>query len=106
MAERTAFPLRVASDGRMATVEQDSDEDVAQCLLNVGRTRPGERWDEPALGVEPLEFTERPLDLTQMTEALRRYEPRRTVEVIERTPILSDAVAQVTAELEVTFDGD
>jgi len=105
MAERLAIPMRV-HNGRLAVIEQDSDEDVAQCLLAIGRTRRGDRWDQPDMGVDPLEFHERPVDLRQFAETLRRHEPRRTVDVIERTPALADAVSRAVADLEVTFGGD
>lgn len=104
MAERIAIPMRV-QNGRLAVVEQDSDEDVAQCLLGIARTRPGQRRDQPDMGVDPLEFHERPVDRSQMLDTLRRHEPRRTVDVIESTPVLADAVSAAIADLEVTFDG-
>ena len=104
MIERLAFPMRVVN-GRLAVVEQDSDDDVAQCMTAIGRTRRGDRWDQPDMGVDPVEFHERPIDTTQMIQALRRHEPRRSVDVIETTPVLADAVSGAVAALEVTFDG-
>lgn len=102
MAERLAIPMRV-QDGRLAVVEQDSDEDVAQCLEAIGRTRRGDRFDQPDMGVDPRTFHERPVDVTQMIETLRRHEPRRTVQVIESTPLLLDAVGRAITDLEVTY---
>jgi phage baseplate assembly protein W len=105
MPARPAWPLRKTADGKLATVEQDSPEDIAQCVLAIARTRPGQRIDAPALGVDPrqLLFHERPLRLEQVRETIARHEPRATVTVVEVEPLVADALAQAAAELEIAI---
>ena len=102
MAERLAWPLRIASDGRFATVAQDSPADIEQCLTAIANSTPGVRWDALGMGIEALEFHERPLDTSQIAAALATYEPRVTLELIQTTPalrqILDAAVARLTAQ--------
>ena len=97
-------PLEIGPDGRLLTVPLDSDDDVAQCLLAIGRTRPGDRWDEPTMGAEPLTFGQAPVDTTELTRALTRYEARRPVAVIQATDRLAAAVDVVAVELTIAYE--
>lgn len=103
MSDVLKVPLQLGADGQLATVPQDSDEDVAQCLLAIGRTRPGDRWDEPSMGIAPQQFAELPLDVDELARALGRYESRRPLRVLESTPTLADVLAQVAVELTIEF---
>jgi len=100
MSKRLAWPLRLDPEtGMFATVVQHSEEDIEQCLRAISRTTPGDRWDAPGMGVDALEFGERPLDTGQIAAALATYEPRTTREIIERTPAFTGVVDGVVAEL-------
>lgn len=96
-------PLQVGPDGQLLTVPVDSDEDVAQCLLAIGRTRPGDRWDEVTMGAEPLTFGEAPVDTTELARALTRYETRRSIAVIQTAPRLAAALDQVATEITIAY---
>lgn len=75
MPERFAIPFRIAANGRLATVEQDSQEDVGQCVAMVLRHRPGDRWDYPQMGVDPQTFAES-VDVDMVADRVSRYEVR------------------------------
>jgi phage baseplate assembly protein W len=53
-----SWPLRLANTGHLATVEQDSVDDVAECVEVVLRTRPGELDFHPRFGSPDLAFRE------------------------------------------------
>lgn len=96
---RLAWPLRVDPlTGSFAVVEQDSDEDIAQCLKAIALTTPGERPDVPDMGVEDLTFGEQPLDLDQIRDTFNRHEPRVTVLASTNPDALDEALAQVGIE--------
>lgn len=46
-----SFPFRLLPNGRLATVEQDSEAQVSEALAQVVLTRPGERDLVPDFGV-------------------------------------------------------
>lgn len=104
MPDVLKVPLERGRDGHLLTVPQDSDADVAQCLLAIGRTRPGDRWDELEMGVHPQTFGEQPIDTSELAHALARYEPRRPVDITQHTPELAAAVDQVAVELSIAYD--
>lgn len=53
-----AFPLRQAADGTLAAVEQDSLDDVRQCVHVLLRTPLGARPLAPDTGVEDPTFSQ------------------------------------------------
>lgn len=51
-----SFPFRLQSNGRLATVEQDSDDHVAEELAIIVLSQPGERDLVPDFGVNDPAF--------------------------------------------------
>lgn len=70
-----ALPFRVER-GRAAVVEQDSDEDVEQCVEAVLRYRPGERPEAPDFGTPDQTHRQGGADLQELADAVSRWEPR------------------------------
>jgi phage baseplate assembly protein W len=101
MPDRLAWPLRVV-DGRLATVEQDSPEDIQQCLKAILLTRIGERPDLPEMGCAELVFGEQPLELDAIREVLARHEPRAAVLATTHPDLLDAAIAEIRLEWEPT----
>lgn len=97
MIPRLKWPLELVGTS-LATVEQDSDEDIVQCLKGVLRHRPGDRPDIPALGVPDLAFAEQPLHLEVVQEVLRRHEPRVDVLLTQDPALIDQLVAEVKVE--------
>lgn len=71
-----AIPMRRdPATGGLATVEHDSLAEVRQCAFAVLRTRPGQRIENPDLGL-PLTLHGPRLDPNQIQVTLERWEPR------------------------------
>jgi phage baseplate assembly protein W len=97
--QRFKWSMQLAS-GSLATVEQDSDEDVVQCLKAILMHRPGDRPDIPEMGIHDPTFGEQPLDLSAMHEVLRRHEPRVDV-LVQQQP---NTIEALVAEVSVNWD--
>lgn len=78
-----SYPFRVADDGSIATMTQDTIEDVAQCVMVITRTPIGSRTELPQFGIPRLEFTS-PLPLLQLLTAIYLWEPRAATLIRER----------------------
>lgn len=99
--QRLAWPLRLNPvTGSLATVDQDSDDDIAQCIKALVLTRPGSRPDLPDMGVDDMTFGEQPVDLDQLRQALGRHEPR--IGVLASTS--PDALDAALADVNVSWD--
>lgn len=94
--QRLKWPMELVG-GSFATVEQDSDEDIVQCLKAILRHRPGDRADIPEMGVPDMTFEEQPLALSGVQEVLRRHEPRVDVLLTQDPETIEQLVAEVTA---------
>lgn len=81
MTRELVWPLRLGPDGDFATVEQGSLEEVLQAVRIIALTRPGDRTDNPLLGVDEL-VPAHDFDPAAWAAALERWEPRAAVDVI------------------------
>lgn len=84
------LPLRLAADGSFDTMEQDSDEDVVQCIGVVVGTPTGTRTELPQFGVPRIEFSLAPIPLEMILGSIYTWEPRAPVIVRERLSAGSD----------------
>lgn len=63
--------------GKVAVVEQDSDDDILACVETVLRTTIGDRIEEPEFGVEDTTFTTSTEHIeNEVREAINEWEPR------------------------------
>ena len=92
------FPLRVIS-GRFACLEQDSPQDVAQCVATLLRTPYGWRDDMPDLGVDHVEFRMGGPNLQEIERQIVTYEPRAEALISDDPAALEDALAVVDVKL-------
>lgn len=76
-----AFPLRVTPTG-LATVVQDSADDIAQSIQLLLRTRPGERRSVPDYGLPDPTFGTR-LDEDDVLEAISEWEDRAVLDDLD-----------------------
>jgi phage baseplate assembly protein W len=82
-------------------VEQDSEEDVTNCVEVLLRYSIGFRIDVPEFGIPDPTFTEVPLDLKTVRGAIVEWEPRASALVEEQetdNPILRSVLVRVTGE--------
>ena len=76
------IPIQVLG-GRFATVQQDTNDEVAACVSVIVSFPVGSREEAPEFGVPDPAFQTRPLDIAAVEEAVEEYEPRAAIEVSE-----------------------
>jgi len=93
MADQPHFSLPMRFDGRkLVMVEQDTDDDIMMCILNLLLTRPGEREMNPTFGSPDITFMRQPIDEHALRMAIEDAEPR-AIAAIEQNPSFLDELA-------------
>src|SRR5438105_3132804 len=93
------LPFRWASNGHAAEAEQDSLEDVTNCVQAILSTTIGQRMEAPGLGVVDPTFQKQPINLAEIADALAEQEARATA-LLEQAPDKFDAlIARVQAKV-------
>lgn len=88
------IPLELAGNS-FATVEQDSPEDIAQCVKIILRTPFGSRDDVPTMGLTEQRYRAGGPNLAEIERQILEHEPRVDV-LVELAPLLLDeALAEV-----------
>lgn len=72
------YPFRVTLQGA-ATVDQDSIDDVTQCVYAVLATEIGSRQEEPEFGVIDQTFLQNGADTDELEEVVSEWEPRASL---------------------------
>lgn len=72
------LPFRLSGKS-FATVQQDSPEDVANCVECIVRTPSGFREDTEDFGLDDLTFNNQPLNLALVKSQIQRQEPRASL---------------------------
>src|SRR4051812_3989858 len=92
-----ALPIRFAGS-RFATVQQDTTAEVAACVAAIVSFPLGYREDQPEFGITDPAFSTRPIDTSEIEDAIANYEPRADVTVSESAYDPSDPLS---AEVEI-----
>jgi hypothetical protein len=79
-------------------VEQDSPEDIVNCVAAILRTELGERIDLPEFGIISPVFQTQPIDIAPILELIVEQEPRAAA-VIDQYP---DEIDELILNLLVT----
>lgn len=74
-----AVPLRLDGSGRFAAVEQDSGDEIAQCVAVVMATPAGSRLEVPDFGIPRYEF--HTPNAAEIVAAVAEWEPRADLEL-------------------------
>lgn len=85
------LPFRL-SGSSFAVVDQDTPEDVTNCVEAIVRTPLGFRDDSPDFGLEDLTFNNQPFNVERLVSLIENQEPRLPV-TIEQNPNLYDILA-------------
>lgn len=83
------IPFTILTDGTAETVQQDTSEDVVQCVAVLFGTAPGTRLMLPGYGITDPTFAG--INQVIVQAAVKQWEPRATVSM-QYTP---DGVEQV-----------
>lgn len=86
MAESPHFelPFRWGHDGHAPCVEQDSEEDIEQCVFAIINTPTGFRLESPTFGVRPMVLEENAPSLPLLQAAIAEWEPRAHAVLTEK----------------------
>lgn len=87
-------PFRI--DRAVATVDQDSDEELLNCAWAILSTEVGERDELPEFGVEDFPFRSTDEVQTDISGAIREWEPRLEA---ESDAFIEDLVMRVQTEV-------
>lgn len=91
-------PLQMRN-GRLALVEQDSQDNVAACVYALLATERGSRLEDPDFGVEDPTFATMPVDVDEWLEQIAAYEPRAEVQTAQE---VGDLIGAVLVEVGLT----
>jgi hypothetical protein len=83
-APHIASPFAFGPAG-VSTTEQDSIEEIQDCVENIVRFRKGWREDLPDFGIPDLSFLQKPINTKPIFDAIAEYEPR-AVPIIASEP--------------------
>jgi phage baseplate assembly protein W len=95
-----ASPFSISKNGP-AVVQQASTEEIDANVRTILACPVGFRTELPEFGVPPEQFGNVPLDVPGLTRAIQRWEPRATIDIVERA--LAD---QQERALEIQLEGD
>lgn len=95
------FPFRIAANGRVAVVEQDSADEIAVSTTCVLRYVQGQRPEAPAYGrPRNLNFKKGPLDIDSVVAAVAASEPRAGGRMLEDPAEMTSAVRRLAVYIE------
>lgn len=81
------FPFSFTPDGaRVQVTEQDSDDEVMDCLEVLLLTEQGERIELPDYGIQEQDFRLNGIDAVAVTNSVHQWEPRASI-LLETSPI-------------------
>lgn len=76
------FPFQFTSSGtRAQVVEQDSDEEIMDCIQVLLSTEIGERIELPDYGIADQTFRENGVNTAHIMAQIRRFEERAEIEL-------------------------
>jgi len=94
------LPFRMVTVGatqqQVATVEQDTLDDVANCVLASLLTHIGQRPEALTFGSADLTFQSQPLDVQSIIQKVVHDEPRAALFINTNPAAFDELVAQVT----------
>lgn len=93
------LPFRWGRNGHAEVVEQDTLEDVANCVLAILLTFKGQRQELPDFGIDDPTFESQPIDLAALTQAILEQEPRAVVMMDQHPDEFNQLVADVAARV-------
>jgi hypothetical protein len=79
-----AFPVRLAAGGQLATVEQESLDEVAQGVYWLASTEPGTVPDLPDAGIPSPAFVRGDIE-EAIADELRDQEPRAALDAVRHS---------------------
>ena len=95
-----SLPFRFTSP-YAAVTEQDSIDEIGDCVLAILSCPIGFREELPQFGIEDLTFTEQPLDTEDLAAVIDTWEPRASVLFDQHPGTWDEMVARVQTYVRV-----
>lgn len=92
MPEQLAIPARLQADGKLASVDQGSDREIAQRVLVVCRTPPGWLDGRPGFGLQEDTFRSSGADLAEVDRQLAALGPDVYYRIAEDTSLMDQGL--------------
>jgi hypothetical protein len=89
-----AFPVRLSSTGAFAVVEQDSPDEVTQCVAVLVGTVVDQRQELPAYGILDPTFTDG-TDIAEVLDAVATWEPRASAAITSEVDSIDELLENV-----------
>jgi len=93
------LPFRF-SGGKAVEVEQDTDEDIYNCVWAALVTPEGFRPEVPDFGMPDLTFMNQPIDSAFVMQRILASEPRATIVLDEHPDAFDVLIAKLTVNVE------
>lgn len=93
------LPFRFTGAGPAAVVEQDTDEDVHNCVQAIVRTPIGWRPYVPKFGIDDPTFEVQPVNIRHIEEQILESEPRARTLVSQDIDRFDQLVSNVLIEV-------
>jgi phage baseplate assembly protein W len=96
------YPFQFNANGRVQVVEQDSEDDIINCVVALIKTPLGFREDLPDYGVADIIFGDGALDTEQIHTAISMWEERADVILTESNITVDQLVRYVSVMVNST----
>jgi phage baseplate assembly protein W len=93
------IPFRFTSSGGVALVEQNTFDDIANCVEVIVRTPLGFRDDAPEFGFPDLALLQQPIITKDLVDLVQAQEPRSVVLISERPDFFDNLIDRVTIQV-------
>lgn len=93
-----ALPFRVERNGKVAVLEQDTLDEIAQSVLVLLLTHRGQRLEVPDYGIQDLVF-DSDIDYSAITAAIFEWEPRASAIIDDDISPLDDMIRTIRARV-------
>lgn len=91
-----AIPLRFTPGLGAVVTEQDSDQEIEDCVETIIRFPTGQRPEEPTFGIPDQTFAFPTVDLTKIQAAIAKWEPR--AHSIVKTTLIDNLINKIRVE--------
>lgn len=98
MPDQLAIPPRLLANGRLATVEQGSDTEIAQRVDVLVRTPPGWMESRPGFGLQEQTFNPNGADLAEVDRQIRGLGPDVVYRITEDPSLMDQGLEQLGLE--------
>lgn len=92
------FPFRIAN-GKVVEREQDSLDDIANCVRAILVTSDDFRTDIDDFGLSDMTFNKQPLAAQSIVQDIAVQEPRVSLLIDIRPSVIDELIAEVTLEV-------